>query len=84
MQGFVYQVSLAGSNIPLTFCILKLDVGQRDGHLKLVYYLDSLHCINLIKDLKMMFHVYAVLIEDIKDLIEQINVTIYHTLRKRN
>jgi len=32
----------------------------------------------------MMFYVYEVLIQNIKNLIEQNNVTIYHTLRDGN
>jgi len=45
----------------------------------LVCYSDSLHCINLIKGPPMKFHAYAMLIQDIKELIDQINVTICHT-----
>jgi len=45
----------------------------------------SLHCINLIKGHPIKFHTYAVLIQDIKELIDdQINVIIYHTLREGN
>lgn len=50
----------------------------------LVCYSDSLHCINLIKGPAMRFHNYAVLIQDIKELIDQMNVTICHTLREGN
>jgi len=50
----------------------------------LVCYSDSLHCINLIQGPSMKFHVYAVLIQDIKELIAQTNVTVYHTLREGN
>jgi len=32
----------------------------------------------------MKFHAYAVLVQDIKELIDQINVTICHTLREGN
>jgi hypothetical protein len=35
-----------------------------------VYYSYSLYGINLIKGLSMKYHVYAILIQDIKDLIE--------------
>jgi len=35
----------------------------------LVCYSDSLHGINIIKDASMKFYVYAVSIQDIKDLI---------------
>jgi len=50
----------------------------------LVCYSDSPHCINLIKYPTMKLHTYAVLIQYIKELIDQINVTICHTLRERN
>ena len=32
----------------------------------------------------MSFNVYVVLIQDVKDLIEQKNVSIFHSLRERN
>jgi len=41
-----------------------------------VCYSDSLQCINFIKDPPMKFHIYALLIQDIKELTDQINVTI--------
>lgn len=50
----------------------------------LVCYNDSLHCINLLKGPILNFHVYAVLIQDVKDLMEQNNVSVYHTLREGN
>jgi len=52
--------------------------------IELVCYSDSLHCINLLKGPTSKFHVYAVLIQDVKDLIEQNNVIVSHTLRKGN
>jgi len=48
----------------------------------LVCYNDSMHCINLLKGPNLSFHVYEVLIQDVKDLMERNNVTIYHTLGK--
>lgn len=50
----------------------------------LVCYSDSLHHINLLKSPTLSLHVYAVLIQDVKDLLEHNNVTIYHTLREGN
>jgi len=50
----------------------------------LVCYSDSLHCINLLKGPNLSFHVYAVLIQNVKDLLEQNNVNFYHTLREGN
>jgi len=40
------------------------------GITNLFCYYDSLHYINIIKDTSLKFHVYAVLIQDIKDLID--------------
>ena len=51
---------------------------------ELVYYLNSLLCINLIKDPVVKYHVYVVLIQDIKKLITQSNVIPCHTLREGN
>ncbi|CAJ2635885.1 unnamed protein product [Trifolium pratense] len=51
---------------------------------ELVCYSDSLHCINLIKGPQVKFHMHAVLIQDIKDLISQSNVSLCHTLREGN
>jgi ribonuclease HI len=51
---------------------------------ELVCYSDSLLCINLIKGLVVKYHVYAVLVQDIKKLITQSNVTPCHTLREGN
>ncbi|GAU45207.1 hypothetical protein TSUD_139120 [Trifolium subterraneum] len=51
---------------------------------ELVYYSDSLHCVNLIKGPQVKYHVHAVLIQDIKDLLSQISVSLHHTLREGN
>ncbi|GAU41508.1 hypothetical protein TSUD_302460 [Trifolium subterraneum] len=51
---------------------------------ELVCYSDSLLCINLIKGPIVKYHVYAVLIQDIKELISQSNVTLCHTFREGN
>jgi hypothetical protein len=45
---------------------------------------DSLHCVNLIKGLQVKFHIYAVLIQDIKELLSQTNVSLHRTLREEN
>jgi len=52
--------------------------------INLVCCSDSLHCINLIKGPFLEFHMYGVLIQDIKELIEQSFVTVHHTLREGN
>ncbi|GAU16657.1 hypothetical protein TSUD_326070 [Trifolium subterraneum] len=51
---------------------------------ELVCYSDSLLCINLLKGLIVKYHVHAVLIQDIKELISQSNVTLCHTLGEEN
>ncbi|XP_024636248.1 uncharacterized protein [Medicago truncatula] len=50
----------------------------------IVCYSDSLHGINLIKGPPMKYHVHVVLIQDIKDLLEQNNIIVCHTLREGN
>jgi len=50
----------------------------------LVCYSDSMHCINSIKGPTMKFHIYAVLVQDIKELFDHMNVTTCHTLREGN
>jgi len=47
--------------------------------IELVCNTDSLHCINLLKGPSMRCHVYVVLIQDVKDLIRQGNVTLSHS-----
>ena len=45
---------------------------------------DSLHCVSLINGPTMEYHVYATLIQDIKDLVQLRNTPILHTLREGN
>ncbi|XP_039688689.1 uncharacterized protein [Medicago truncatula] len=49
-----------------------------------VCYSDSLHFVSLINGPPMKCHVYATLIQDIKDLIIHSNTSILHTLREGN
>lgn len=49
-----------------------------------VCYSDALHCINILNGPSIRFHAYAVLIQDIKELLEQGNVMVNHTLREGN
>jgi hypothetical protein len=51
---------------------------------ELVYYSDSLHCINLIKGSQVKYHIYAMLIQDINKLFSQTNASLHHTLREEN
>jgi hypothetical protein len=46
---------------------------------ELVYYSDSLHCINLIKGSQVKYHIYAMLIQDINELFSQTNASPSHT-----
>jgi len=48
-------------------------------------YTDSLHCVQIHKELTPRFHKYAKLIQDIKDLLNlNWQASINHTLRERN
>jgi ribonuclease HI len=51
---------------------------------ELACYSDSLHCVNLIKGPQVKYHIHAVLIQDIKELLSQANVSLHHTLREGN
>jgi len=59
-------------------------LAKEKGIVDLVCYSGSLLCINIIIGPLMRFHTYVVLIQDIKELMEQINATINHILRKGN
>jgi len=51
---------------------------------ELACYLDSLLTVNLIKEDLNQFHVYAVLIQNIKDLMSTRNFSLLHSLREGN
>jgi len=59
---------------------LAIDMGLDD----LVCYSDSLISINLITVDTLKFHIYVVLLQDIKDLLGNRNFTLHHTLRESN
>jgi ribonuclease HI len=59
---------------------LAIDMGLDN----LVCYSDSLLSINLITVNTLKFHIYAVLLQDIKDLLRNRNFTLHHTLREGN
>ena len=59
-------------------------IGKKLGIEELVCYSDPLPCFNIIKDPTPWFHVYAVLIQNAKDLIEQSNIIVCHPLREGN
>jgi len=46
---------------------------------KLICNSNSMQCINLLKGPPMKFHVYAVLSQDVNDLIQHSNITVCHT-----
>jgi len=54
------------------------------GYAELACYSDSLACINLINDPIERYHIYVVLIQDIKQMLQQTNVMVSHTLREGN
>jgi hypothetical protein len=73
------------SNILLTelYAIYKDLLLAKDMNIDgLVCYCDCLHCVNLIKGLQVRYHIHVVLIQDIKELLSQTNVSLYHTLRE--
>jgi len=51
---------------------------------ELVCYSDSLLAMNLIKEDLNQFHVYVVLIQNIKDIMSSLHVNLHHTLREGN
>jgi ribonuclease HI len=59
---------------------LASDMGMED----LICYSDSLLSVTLISAEVSKFHAYAVLIQDIKDILATRNYTIHHTLREGN
>ena len=54
------------------------------GYAELACYSDSLTCINLINGPIERYHIYVVRIQDIKQMLQQTNVTVSHTLREGN
>ena len=48
-------------------------LAKEKGIIDVVCYSDSLLCSNIIIDHSMRYHAYAVLIQDIKDLMQHIN-----------
>jgi hypothetical protein len=51
---------------------------------ELVCYPDSLDCVNFIKGPQVRYHINGVLIQYIKELLSQTNVSFYHTFREEN
>jgi ribonuclease HI len=51
---------------------------------EVVCYSDSLYCINLIKGPQVKYHIYAVLIKDLKKPLSQNNVFSLSHIRKGN
>jgi hypothetical protein len=85
VQDIIYLVFLATLMTLPTYAIYQgLILAKSMNIIELVCYTDSLHCINLPKGPTMRYHVYAILIQDVKDLIGQSNVIVCHTLREGN
>ena len=68
----------------LTAIYFGLSTAKDLGITPLACYSDSLLAINTIKEASSKFHVYAVLIHEIKTLLSQANVSLHHTLREGN
>jgi ribonuclease HI len=68
----------------LTAIFHGLSIATDLGITELVCYSDSLLSINLISGNPSRYHVHAVLIQDIKDKLSQMNVSLRHTLREAN
>jgi ribonuclease HI len=54
------------------------------GYAEIACHSDSIVCINLINGPIERYHIYDVLIQDIKNLLHYTNVTVSHTLREGN
>jgi len=54
------------------------------GYAELACYSDSLACINLINGPIDGYHIYDVLIQDIKQMLQQTNIMVSHTFREGN
>jgi len=68
----------------LTAIYYGLSMAKDMGITELVCYSDSLLSINVINGSGYRFHVYAVLIQEIKALLSQANYSLHHTLREGN
>jgi len=56
-------------------------IGKKIGNFRAcLLFWTLLLCVNLLKNSTHRFHVYAVLIQDVKDLMEQSNIVVCHTL----
>jgi len=61
-----------------------LTIAKDLGFAVVACYSDSLLAINTVKEASSKYHVYAVLIHEIKILLSQPNVSLHHTLREGN
>jgi len=61
-----------------------LSIAINLGFAPLACYSDSIHAITSIKEPCSKFHVYAVLIHEIQELLSHANVSLHHTLREGN
>ncbi|XP_024628798.1 uncharacterized protein [Medicago truncatula] len=68
----------------LTAILHGITVAQDMGFQELVCYFDSLISLNLIAGNSSKYHVHAVLIQDIKDKLSQMNCSLHHTIREGN
>jgi len=68
----------------LTAILHGLSVAQDMEITELMCYSDSLLSINLVNGNSSRYHVHAVLIQDIKDKLSELNCSLHHTLREGN
>jgi len=68
----------------LTAIFHGISIAKDMGITEMAVYSNSLLSINLITDNFSKFHVHAVLIQDIKDLLATVNFSLNHTLREGN
>jgi len=68
----------------LTAIYYGLSMAKDMGIIELVCYSDSLLSINIINGSSYKFHVYAVLIQEIKVFLSQANYSLHHTLHEGN
>jgi hypothetical protein len=84
MLVFIYRVSQATFKDHPTYSMLSYMIFTRVSYWLKIWGSKSSSAINLIKDPTSKLHVYAVLIQDVKDMIEQSSIIVYHTLKEEN
>lgn len=86
ISGFSGHIDHSGDILfaELHAILMGLQLARNLSIVDVVCYSDSLHCVSLINGSAMVYHAYATLIQDIKDLVRLENTPILHTLREGN